>query len=278
MKTVPAFPLDPSTEEGLNRAFVQLRTNHAESANHIGAAGADIRLARHVIEVNPTAINGRNNAFGAENRAVFFSVIKGAQAGMNFLFRKLFRGLNAPAHKNVIRMVVMMVITTRMAVVLIVVVMMMTASATVIVVMVMMVLTAFAIVIVVMVLIVMTAFATVIVIMVMMVLTTRMTVILIVMAMMTMTTRMVVVLIVVVMMVMTAFAAVIIVMIMMVLRCFVGEMLKFSGNGVLSLHRGQKLFAIHFIPWSCNNCRGVVVRFQQGNNLRHLLIAGLVGV
>ena len=96
-------------EQGGHLVLFQFCADDTQTARHFGAAAADIVLKRHVIEMNPSAVNGGNNALGPKNGAVAAAVQR-SQGCIDFLIGKLAGSFCAPGGKYLVGVVVMFMV------------------------------------------------------------------------------------------------------------------------------------------------------------------------
>ena len=82
-----------NVEQGGHLVLFQFCADDTQTARHFGAAAADIVLKRHVIEMNPSAVNGGNNALGPKNGA---SAVRAASISSSVNLR----GVSAPQEVN----------------------------------------------------------------------------------------------------------------------------------------------------------------------------------
>ena len=87
--------------------FLQLGTDHAHLAGNIGAAGADLMLTGHHVELVP-GVAAVHNALGAQDHAVS-ALVQGVQGLVQVLTTVLVGRLLAPAREHLVGVVVVVV-------------------------------------------------------------------------------------------------------------------------------------------------------------------------
>ena len=127
-----------------NGGFVDFRADDAESACDSGCAGADVDLARNVVEVDPSAVICCDDALSTKNDAVGFFVVQIGQNCLDFFCSEFLCGFDAPACENFVSMMMMMMFimamtASAMLIVMVMFVVMLMAIAMLIVVMMIMV-------------------------------------------------------------------------------------------------------------------------------------------
>lgn len=97
-------------------SFVKLRTDNAQHSGDSGRPPADFAFARNQIEMQPGSIRAGNNSLCAQNRAGYRALSDLIQRLAQLILCIDVRGLNAPAGKDLVRiMSVMMVVMVMMA-------------------------------------------------------------------------------------------------------------------------------------------------------------------
>lgn len=87
-----------NVEQGGHLVLFQFCADDTQTARHFGAAAADVVLKRHVIEMNPSAVNGGNNALGPKNGAV--AAASSAVRAASISSSVNLRGVSAPQEVN----------------------------------------------------------------------------------------------------------------------------------------------------------------------------------
>ena len=109
------------SEELCKPVAVKPRADHAKLADDVGCAVANFFFARNVVEVDPAPVLRLNDAFRAEHHAVF----AGHKLVESILSRGLgeaVRRLGAPAHKDLVGVVTVVVVMLALTVVMMVMV------------------------------------------------------------------------------------------------------------------------------------------------------------
>ena len=97
-------------------SFVKLRTDNAQHPGNGGRPPADFTFARNQIEMQPGSIRAGNNSLCAQNRAGYRALSDLIQCLAQLVLCIDMRCLNAPAGKDLVRiMSVMMVVMVMMA-------------------------------------------------------------------------------------------------------------------------------------------------------------------
>ena len=91
------------------------RADDAKTAGCAGAAVANIRCARNIVEVDPAAVLCRNNALGTENHTVGVCIRESFQRCGDLLHSIGLCGFHAPAGEHIVRMVVVMLVVVIVA-------------------------------------------------------------------------------------------------------------------------------------------------------------------
>ena len=88
--------------------FLQLGTDHAHLAGNIGAAGADLMLTGHHVELEP-GVAAVHNALGAQDHAVS-ALVQRVQGLVQILTAVFVGRLLAPAREHLVGVVVVMLV------------------------------------------------------------------------------------------------------------------------------------------------------------------------
>ena len=106
---------------------MNLRTDHAQAANHIRTTVAHVGRTGHIIEMDPTAFFTGDNALSTKDYTILLFVLQLTQSTLNRLFGEVYRGFHSPAIKHLIcvMVVVMVVAMTFLTIGMIMVMMMM---------------------------------------------------------------------------------------------------------------------------------------------------------
>ena len=99
--------------------------DHAEAAGDGGAAAADIDLAGDIVEVDPLAVGGGDDALGAQNAAVTGLIGKRVQDAAQLVLGEAAGGLDAPAAEDLVGMVMVMMAVVVIVVIVVVVMILM---------------------------------------------------------------------------------------------------------------------------------------------------------
>ena len=91
--------------------LIQLGADHTEPAGHIRAAPANLDLPRDIVEIHPLAIRGGQDALCTQHDAIADCIGQRLQCKPQLRLGVLARGLHAPAGKDLIRVMVMMVVS-----------------------------------------------------------------------------------------------------------------------------------------------------------------------
>ena len=91
-----------------HRVLVQLAADDAQLAGDIGAAGADLVLAGHHVELVP-GVAAVHNALGTQDLAVL-AAVQGGQCAVQVLAGVAVGCLAAPAGEHLVGVMVMMVV------------------------------------------------------------------------------------------------------------------------------------------------------------------------
>ena len=216
-------------EQLFHLMFLQLGTDHAHLAGNIGAAGADLMLTGHHVELVP-GVAAVHNALGTQYSAVLAGIQRGQDA-LQLVMAVLVGSLVAPAGEHFVCIVVMMMV--------------MMAAAALAVMVVMVVLMLVLIIVVIMVVVVMAAFVAVVIILVMMVV---MLVLILIIVVIIMVVVMVAALVAVLIMVMVVVMMLFLILVRMGSigsLCFAQKL----GNQVaLTIHNGNDLCTGQFVP------------------------------
>ena len=247
-------------------SFVKLRTDNAQHSGNGGRPPADFAFARNQIKMQPGSIRAGNNSLCAQNRAGYRALSNLIQRLAQLVLCIDMRCLNAPAGKDLVRimsvMMVVMVMMAALAFLIMVVVMpaftflimivVMTAFTFFILVMVMAALAFF------IVIVMMAAFAFFIMVVVMAAL-----------AFFIMVVMMAAFAFLIMVVVMAALTFLIMVMVMRQTIIFLHQLL----HQFLLFHRFQNLRAADRIPWGRNNDRLRVLFPDQRQAFRQLFFA-----
>ena len=114
------------SKEGGNGLLVQLCANDTQPPGHRRAPGAHVYLARYIVKVNPGPVFRRHNALRPED-CPQLSVFQLLQHLLNAGLGKLFRRLHAPAGKDLVGVVVMVLMVVTAPLMIMMVLMPMTA-------------------------------------------------------------------------------------------------------------------------------------------------------
>ena len=107
MIRVLSLPLQ--AEQFRQLLLVQLRADDAEAAGVVGAAGPDLVLFRHIVELHPGAVRPAYDALGPENPAVPAGV-QGCENPGDIRLGECLGGLPAPGGEDLVGVVVMMMV------------------------------------------------------------------------------------------------------------------------------------------------------------------------
>ena len=225
-------------EELRDSFLIQLRADDADAAGDHCAAVTDVRLAGHVVEVDPLLTLGVGHiALGPQDDAVGLRILQRLQDVLDLSLGELLVRLLAPADEDLVGVmaVVMVMMVVMLVFGLVVIVMVMMAAAVRIV----------ALVIVVMVVVVMMVLVLILV-------------IIVVMMVMAAALRIV------------AFLVVIVIMVMMMVMRFFLELRKLDGDGAALLHGLHQLLAGELRPWRRDDHGVLVVLADHGDALVEL--------
>ena len=239
--------------------LVDLGADDAQAAHDVGRAVAHIDLAGDIVKVDPLAVLPGHDALGTEDRAED-AAVELAQDVLDLVQGVFFRGLHAPAGKDLVGVVMMVMM---MFVVVLVVIMVMAAAAMVVVVMV--------IVIVVMMMVMLVIMVLVIVLVVVMVMIAAVLMIMVVFMFMFML-MLVVVMMMLVVMVVAAAAVVVIVLLFGLRRSLGGQLGQLGLEGVLLLHGLQDLLAGELLPGGGDDGGHLVVFPQESHHVPELFV------
>ena len=259
-------------------SFVKLRTDNAQHPGNGGRPPADFAFARNQIEMQPGSIRAGNKSLCAQNRAGYRALSDLIQRLAQLVLCIDMRCLNAPAGKDLVRiMSVMMVVMVMMAALAFLILVVMMAAFAFLIMIVMLAALALFIMVVVMtalafliMVVMMAAFTFLIMVMVM----AALAFFILVMVMTTLAFLVVIVMMaaltfLIVIVVMATLAFFIMVVVMRQTIIFLHQLL----HQFLLFHRFQNLRAADRIPWGRNNDRLQVLFPDQRQAFRQLFFA-----
>ena len=91
--------------------LVDLRADHAQAAGVVGRAVTDFVLAGHIIEMNPLAVGGGQDALGAQDGAEAMIVVQLLEGFADGSLLKLLGGLDADVLEDLVGMMAVMVMS-----------------------------------------------------------------------------------------------------------------------------------------------------------------------
>ena len=241
------------TEQFGDLMLVNVRTDHAKTADNSSGTVSDICFTGNIVEVDPVAVLTCYDTLGAEDDTVLNGVLKLCEARGDLILGEFLGGLTAEAFENIICMMVVMLVVMMML-------MIMTAAGAIrtmlVIVMLMMSM-------IVMMFIMIMAMVVIMFMMVMLMMAPAVTLVIVVMMLV----------IVVVMMTATTIAVVIMMMVMLM-----RQTLKLCLNGIFSFHRLKKLDTRELSPRRDYDGGGRIVLADQRDTLLDLGIGHAVGV
>ena len=89
--------------------LVQVRADHAQTAGDLSGPPPDLRLAGHVVEMDPRPVGGGQDAFRTQYRSEAALVFQLIQSAEQFLFREEPGRFSAEGLENLIRVVAVVV-------------------------------------------------------------------------------------------------------------------------------------------------------------------------
>ena len=249
------------TEQFGDLMLVNVRTDHAKTADNSSGTASDICFTGNIVEVDPVAVLTCYDTLGAEDDTVLNGVLKLCEARGDLILGEFLGGLTAEAFENIVCMMVVMLVVMMML-------MIMTAAGAIrtmlVIVMLMMSM-------IVMMFIMSMAMVVIMfmMVMLMMVIAPAVTLVMVVM----MFVMLVIMVLVVVMMTATTIAVVIMMMVMLM-----RQTLKLCLNGIFSFHRLKKLDTRELSPRRDYDGGGRIVLADQRDTLLDLGIGHAVGV
>ena len=110
-----APPVISHAEAGADGVLVQLGTDDAQAAGHLGSAIADVDFAGGVVKVDPTAVRGGDDALRAQDHAESGLVAQLGQDAAQLFFGEGLGRFGAPAGEDIVGMMMVMVVVMSFA-------------------------------------------------------------------------------------------------------------------------------------------------------------------
>jgi len=233
------------TEQFGDLMLVNVRTDHAKTADNSSGTVSDICFTGNIVEVDPVAVLTCYDTLGTEDDTVLNGVLKLCEARGDLILGEFLGGLTAEAFENIVCMMVVMLVVMMML-------MIMTAAGAI-----------RTMLVIVMLMMLMMIIMSMVVMMFMMIMT--MVVIMFMMVMLMMVIAPAVTLVMVVMMTATTIAVVIMMMVMLM-----RQTLKLCLNGIFSFHRLKKLDTRELSPRRDYDGGGRIVLADQRDTLLDL--------